>query len=347
MPNENSNFFRFYELVSSNLEYMKYSKNEKQTQKDYIRERLEGLFEKETLENDIFLRFHEIGWQNCEDKAKAIKELDKYLDEIKEKFYHAEILDKVTIAYQLFTDIPETEFKNSKHLKDNFIKALKLIALKRTASFMSSNKNEKIFDLVPIERKFDEFGTWELDRLFGHMKIFIILPRGDGKDYDCFPLLWRTDAKTQFIVKEKSKDDLFLSATKSRKLTLNHFIEKEFRDRNESEQIIKLLNSKSIFTIDSLTEIRNWSDFTSYIPAHVDKLKNATERYKNSNIESTKTQIKKTKAEIMADWNKVKLFIFYDANLMNEYKKYGLLDKTALSKGFEEQRKDPEFDGGP
>lgn len=70
-----------------------------------------------------------------------------------------------------------------------FKQAIKLITLKRTScSFIKSIDDEKAYELVPVEKKFDKFGSWEIDPLFNHMKIFLIQPNEIP-----FPNLWRTD----------------------------------------------------------------------------------------------------------------------------------------------------------
>ena len=83
------------------------------------------------------------------------------------------------------------EFNNSRRLYEI---AIETIVKKYTSSFIKSTGKQTVYDVVPIERRFDEFGAWELDRLFNQMKIFLVLSHND-KDKKCFPELWRTDAK--------------------------------------------------------------------------------------------------------------------------------------------------------
>lgn len=65
---------------------------------------------------------------------------------------------------------------------------MKKIAQKRTSSFIRSHKNEKVYDVIPVEKKFDKFGSWKIDRLADHMKVYLI--RTDLMD---LPQLWRTN----------------------------------------------------------------------------------------------------------------------------------------------------------
>ena len=70
--------------------------------------------------------------------------------------------------------------------------SFKLIAVKKTSSFNQSFEHEKLIDLVPIEKKIDKFGHWELDRLFGHLKLYLVI-QNSHYEYEDFPSLWKTD----------------------------------------------------------------------------------------------------------------------------------------------------------
>jgi hypothetical protein len=65
----------------------------------------------------------------------------------------------------------------------------KNILFKRTGSFIKSTRG-KVYDIVPIERNSDAFGSWEFDPLFGHLKLYFMLT----EEID-FPETWRTDSK--------------------------------------------------------------------------------------------------------------------------------------------------------
>ena len=48
------------------------------------------------------------------------------------------------------------------------------IVLKKTKALISSNGEDKVFEICPVERRIDDFGSWEIDRFFGHMKLFLV-----------------------------------------------------------------------------------------------------------------------------------------------------------------------------
>jgi len=83
------------------------------------------------------------------------------------------------------------EFKKN---AEKFKNALKIIAQKRTSSFIKSVGAVKKFDLIPIEKKFDKFGPWQINPLFSHMKVFLILPKEEK-----FPETWRTEKDKVFL----------------------------------------------------------------------------------------------------------------------------------------------------
>lgn len=340
-----ANYANYYEIIVDHLDAMKFNKEEEIKNKNqYKHEILKIQCEAETLENEIFLKMLDLAWQNCEDKKKAISELDKFYSEIRSKFNEAQVLKQARVAYQLLTDTAINEFKKD---KETYVKALKALALKLTESFINSNGQERVHDLVPIERRFDEFGSWEIDRFFAQMKVFLILPTGrDG--FECFPVLWRTDKNdTNLEVEERSPKDVILNESKSAQLTLNVFLERELsvEDPKQLNQIIETFRLRNIFTLTDLTEIRNWVDLSNILPAQWHRLQNAVERHRNSKV-MKKVEKQKTQAEVLGDWNKAKLFLLHEANL-SDFNLPGMIDFDALEKGFEEQRKDPNFDGGP
>ena len=109
------------------------------------------------------------------------------------------------------------------------------------------------------------------------------------------------------------------------------------------------MNDKAIYSVKNLIDIHNWNELNHLIPSHCQRLQVVTERYRNSfgeGKESEKSKTK-TKAELLADWNKVTLFLYYEAEMTDERKRIGYLNKVALNEGFNEQKKDSDFDGGP
>ena len=71
-------------------------------------------------------------------------------------------------------------------MKEIYDKAIKEITLMETKYPIKSGFGEKFYDLVPVISKSDSFGKWELDPLFGHLKIVLILD--DKRE---FPENWR------------------------------------------------------------------------------------------------------------------------------------------------------------
>jgi hypothetical protein len=83
-------------------------------------------------------------------------------------------------------------------MRPKYLEAFRLIVQKRTRNFIKANKNEKIYEIVPVEKKYDKFGPWELDRFFGQMKLFLMLKSSKcDNEYDDFPPLWRTSEKVK------------------------------------------------------------------------------------------------------------------------------------------------------
>ena len=88
-------------------------------------------------------------------------------------------------------------------MKEKYSQAMKELALKRTSSAISTSDELMLYELVPVERRFDAFGSWEIDKLFGHMKIYLLVTSpSDPKKQAAFPGLWRT---TREVKKEASK----------------------------------------------------------------------------------------------------------------------------------------------
>jgi hypothetical protein len=92
-----------------------------------------------------------------------------------------------TLLFAYFKIFFLAEFKSN---ESTFNEALKKIAQKRTSSFIKSVGAVKKFDLIPIEKKFDKFGPWQIDPLFSHMKVYVILSNEEK-----FPNIWRTDSE--------------------------------------------------------------------------------------------------------------------------------------------------------
>jgi hypothetical protein len=78
-------------------------------------------------------------------------------------------------------------------MKEDYDKAIKEITLIETKHPVKTGFGGKFYDLVPVINKSDSFGKWELDPLFGHMKIVLILE--NKKE---FPESWRLSQVFKF-----------------------------------------------------------------------------------------------------------------------------------------------------
>lgn len=98
-----------------------------------------------------------------------------------------------------------------------------------------------------------------------------------------------------------------------------------------------------------LAQVNYWEEIEHSLPAHSESLKISIEQYKSEQVKPIRSEqtSKRTQAELLHDWNKVKLFLFYESGMTDEIKSTGMLDKEALELGFQEQRNNPDFDGGP
>ena len=97
-------FEEFHESMLFNLKYMSFAKKSNKSQNDFKQESLET-FDENTLSSDIFLKFFDISWQNCDNEVKAKDELNKLLDELNQKQDEAVVIQNVIVAYVLLTKI--------------------------------------------------------------------------------------------------------------------------------------------------------------------------------------------------------------------------------------------------
>ena len=151
---------------------------------------------------------------------------------------------------------------------------------------------------------------------------------------------------------EKDAQDPAFAQVNLEELTLADFLNKELSIK-DPEQLTRFLNdfkSHKIYSIYELLDITDWEHISKSFSAHINKIRSSLDKYRNISQSSTSKPEKEKKeenAETLADWNKAKLFLFYEAGTKDMLNKYAKLDKKALKDGFDEQRKDKEFDGGP
>lgn len=160
--------------------------------------------------------------------------------------------------------------------------------------------------------------------------------------------------KTVFELEEKPTDYVLFKEENQDNLDLETFLRIELNINNQQQlnEMIKRFQHNLIYSLEDLMKIKDWDEFGRNIPGHADALQPALDRYRNTSAQTARSQSvtdKRSKGELMNDWNKVKLFLFFESNMPKELngERFGFIDKQALKEGFEEQRKDPEFDGGP
>lgn len=134
-------------------------------------------------------------------------------------------------------------------------------------------------------------------------------------------------------------------------LTLVDFVKKELsiRDPKQIEDIMGIFKSQVIYSIHDLLNITDWDRISQLLSAHHNKIRNSLDKYRNitTSLTSNVNKREKTNSELLADWNKAKLFLFYEAEMKEMLANCGFIEKQALKEGFKEQREDKDYDGGP
>jgi len=160
--------------------------------------------------------------------------------------------------------------------------------------------------------------------------------------------------KTVFETEEKPVDFALFKEENLDNLDLETFLRIELNIGNQQQlnEMIKCFQQNLIYSLEDLLNIRDWDEFGRNLPGHADALQPALDRYRNASTQPRGSQSvidKRSIGELMNDWNKVKLFLFFESNMERELngERFGFIDKQALKEGFKEQRNDPEFDGGP
>ena len=111
--------------------------------------------------------------------------------------------------------------------------------------------------------------------------------------------------------------------------------------------IVERLKQLFINNIDDLKRLdeASWTLVHSIIPAHNEKLRNAVNALQNKNKSIKKNDTVPSPAETLHKWHKCLKSLHYYSD--SNYDQLGSLCKEALASGFEEQRKNQEFDIGP
>ena len=220
-----------------------------------------------------------------------------------------------------------------------------------------------VYEVIRSLNQTDKFGQWEKDLLFGHLRIW--LKTRDGLP---FPKSWKTDKDKakQFAIERVKKiataEERAQSAADSvSENNLETFIDKFLLKHQKlefKEQLSKELGRIFVNSVNTLKTlpIASWDNMergASIGPVIIPLLRREVEELKRSRASLTSAQTSRTKAESLADLHKVKRFLFYETKLVNPATKkpyldeIGYLDFEVLQAGFEEQSRDPNFDGGP
>ena len=114
------------------------------------------------------------------------------------------------------------------------------------------------------------------------------------------------------------------------------------------ESFKKQLTDSYINTLNDLITLpaNTWnSSLEKPLGALFGPFKREINKYRKN--QKDKNSEKRTEAESLADLHKVKRFLYYEAGKKKELQELGYLDPVALERGFDEQKKDKHFDGGP
>ena len=127
---------------------------------------------------------------------------------------------------------------------------------------------------------------------------------------------------------------------------MTNFLEKN-RKQEFKQHLLKSLRSVYVNSLNDLLTLpaNVWQNSLEQpLGTLFGRLKQEIEMQRKQNRHKN---IERTKAEIMSDLHKVKRFLYYEANEKFEIEKLGFLDPNALKDGFNEQKVDKKFDGGP
>lgn len=131
---------------------------------------------------------------------------------------------------------------------------------------------------------------------------------------------------------------------------MDGFITKFLEKNRKTEYKIDLIRSLKSSYVNSLNDLLTlpanaWATILEKpLGILYGKLKQEINLYKK---QKKNKNSERTKAEIMSDLHKVKRFLYYEADEKEELDKLGFLDPLALKNGFNEQKNDKTFDGGP
>ncbi|RNA37872.1 ribosome biogenesis ATPase RIX7 [Brachionus plicatilis] len=209
----------------------------------------------------------------------------------------------------------------------------------------------------------DNYGQWQKDLFYGHMKVFLKM----NPQNETFCKSWKISEK--FLEKFKIKfihqngqqisNNNETDTSFSDHIDINDFLHKLLTKHQKLEFENQLKNTMHKMYINSLNDLttlppHSWENLKSNLGPVIHNLLITEVQKQSKNSKSNKNKnLKKTEGEIEADFHKIKRFLFYETKIKEKtfpnerYENLSYLDKRALKAGFEEQRKDDKFDGGP
>lgn len=171
-------FYDFHKTIFEKLNKIKEFKQEedgKRQLNDFFTDQLADV---SVLEDKIFTKFLNIAWENCMDTNKATEALSAYLKELEKEHMKAKVIENCILGYQLLTEtarsiiflnfsdkkktkktffLTKDQFKNAES-KILYLKAFQKIAYKRTKVFINSTGKDAVFEVVKVNKRFDQFG---------------------------------------------------------------------------------------------------------------------------------------------------------------------------------------------
>lgn len=231
----------------------------------------------------------------------------------------------------------------------------------------------------------DVYGQWEKDLFFGHMKIFVksldedntMLPkswRTENINIENFQIERILKCKENVInnIEEKNVENDEEDALNLSKMDVASFIRKFLIKHNRlkyEQQLKAQLNRIYVNTVNDLINLpaHSWESMQqnhNLGPIITPLLKKDIEQLRLNTKSNEKETKKKSTGEIFADIHKIKRYLFYEtkalynkdnkeSNIKDKkdnkllINKMAYLSKEALKMGFDEQKKDKKFDGGP
>ena len=121
-------------------------------------------------------------------------------------------------------------------------------------------------------------------------------------------------------------------------------------------EIIKILDNLHVTNIKGLKELSSegWRLIENHIPAYVNKLRTEIDKLRTDTLGSGTKEDERSKSELLNDWNKVKLLLYYEYKsekcpnsiVKRKYEDFAYIDADAFDLGIQELKDDKSFDMG-